>query len=405
MSFDVMTLMTVIVLHTSILSAILFAVDRAMPQSVRGTRDLAWAFGLYALAGVLFPLRPYIPETLRYVVFNAPAVSGSLLMVRGLRRLAGSRPHDGVSLAVALAVLAMIEAFTLVWPDYPSRVFTVLSLEVGTSVAALATLWRARASVGRTAAAISSAAFVANAFAAVRRCWHMWTVLPRPLDLEHELGREGYLLAHSVALVLLGLGLLLAVTQRMRREVERSAETDPLTGLLNRGAFQLRVKAELARSKRRGRGPALALFDIDHFKGSNDRFGHLAGDEVLRNAASLLTTAFREEDVIARFGGEEFMVLLLETRAEGARLAAERADALLRVTPSEWRGRTVRYTASVGVACWKGPEEGLESLFERADRAMYRAKAAGRDAVVVDGDATPPATARPLVLGPLPFAT
>ena len=171
-------------------------------------------------------------------------------------------------------------------------------------------------------------------------------------------------------------------------DVERVAAIDELTGLLNRRAFLAAVERERARSERYAQPFSLLLIDIDHFKVVNDRYGHAAGDEILKGVARVLTNTARRSDVVARWGGEEFVVALPQTGAAGARVAAERvrrAIALGTYRASEEGAFQV--TGSVGFSSSNGPW-GLEAIMAAADAAMYKAKKAGRNRVeegLIDG--------------------
>ncbi len=152
---------------------------------------------------------------------------------------------------------------------------------------------------------------------------------------------------------------------------------DPLTGVYNRRALGERLAAELARSRRFGHPLGLLMLDIDHFKQINDRFGHLAGDQVLIGIARFLRQQVRQSDFVARFGGEEFAILLPETDQEGARRFAERLRSAMGKldfspvpTPS----------VSIGVAASR-EDDTPDSLLQRADAALYAAKRGGRDRV------------------------
>jgi diguanylate cyclase (GGDEF)-like protein/PAS domain S-box-containing protein len=174
------------------------------------------------------------------------------------------------------------------------------------------------------------------------------------------------------------------ITERKEREAERDAllaradalaKTDALTGLPNRRSLDEELRREIARAGRMGHQVTIAMLDIDKFKAYNDRFGHPAGDELLREAASAWRLAIRQTDYIARYGGEEFAVLLPACSPDEAGAVIERLRA---VTPL---GQTV----SAGIATWEAPES-PESVLERADRALYEAKRAGRDRLVgLDG--------------------
>ena len=185
--------------------------------------------------------------------------------------------------------------------------------------------------------------------------------------------------------------LLLPRVAEQERRLFTRATTDPLTGLLNRTAFEERALAELARAARTGRSLAVAMLDVDHFKTFNDRFGHLAGDAALTAVARAVARTVRGIDAAGRYGGEEFIVLLVEADAEAALHAVERIrGAVASLGPPRI---PLGVTVSAGIAIHQGRFErtSLESLVARADTALYAAKKAGRDRVVLE-PAPQPAT-------------
>ncbi|CAG1018944.1 Diguanylate cyclase DgcM [Burkholderiaceae bacterium] len=168
--------------------------------------------------------------------------------------------------------------------------------------------------------------------------------------------------------------------------IEELASHDELTGVLNRRSFMRQVESERARCERSKQHFCVAILDIDHFKRVNDRFGHLAGDLVLKEFCAVVGACMRSADVFARYGGEEFILLLpAPTDMQAALRAAERVRGAIeahdwgRVTP----GATL--TVSTGAACWDVGET-IEHLLSRADQALYRAKRGGRNRVVADED-------------------
>jgi two-component system, cell cycle response regulator len=187
---------------------------------------------------------------------------------------------------------------------------------------------------------------------------------------------------------------------RMATLVEESrwlATTDALTGLMNRRAFMDWGVREVRRATRYSDPLSAILLDVDHFKLINDRRGHAAGDAVLASVAQLLVRTMRSSDVVARWGGEEFVVALPSTPLAGATLVAERVRAELEAADiRDGNGDRVPVTASFGVAELGGAEQ-LDSLVDRADRAMYRAKSGGRNRVCAAqgaaADAAPPVQA------------
>jgi diguanylate cyclase (GGDEF)-like protein len=169
---------------------------------------------------------------------------------------------------------------------------------------------------------------------------------------------------------------------RLYETLQRLAVTDPLTKLFRRNYFEEQMDAELGRSRRYRRHLSVLMLDIDHFKKVNDNHGHQAGDVVLQALAGLLRRYGRKDDVIARFGGEEFCALLVETDIEGARLAGERIrEAAAAFAFDVGRAEPLRITVSVGFASF--PDHGRDGneLVKRADLALYAAKHGGRNQV------------------------
>ncbi|MCA9669722.1 MAG: GGDEF domain-containing protein [Myxococcales bacterium] len=175
----------------------------------------------------------------------------------------------------------------------------------------------------------------------------------------------------------------------MQRELEDARERtarDPLTAIYNRGAFDAMFAQQVELAHATGQSLALLMIDIDHFKQVNDRYGHSAGDHVLRAFAEVLSLSFcRARDVVARYGGEEFAVVLVDAAPDQLAQLTRRLLSRVRGTRVETRAGSVQVTCSLGFAQIR-PDDSAESLLERADAALYAAKAGGRDRAV-DGDA------------------
>ncbi|QXI53598.1 diguanylate cyclase [Pseudomonas alvandae] len=163
-------------------------------------------------------------------------------------------------------------------------------------------------------------------------------------------------------------------------EQRQKALVDPLTGLPNRAAWSERLEREVEQWQRHGNSLLIAMLDLDHFKRINDNYGHLAGDRVLKLIASVLRKRIRGGDFIARFGGEEFVLLVPDTPlAAGAKLA-EALRAAIEACPFHFKGEPVTVTVSMGMTAFK-PGEHSDLVLKRADQALYRAKNAGRNRV------------------------
>lgn len=174
------------------------------------------------------------------------------------------------------------------------------------------------------------------------------------------------------------------ITKRyiLEEKLRRISETDPLTGVYNRRRFVTELRERFCEFKRYARCAALILLDIDHFKQVNDRYGHQVGDEVLRRLCTLCRKELRESDILARFGGEEFIILLPSTSIEQAISAAER----LRVCV-EHCNKNPSVSISLGISRFEHADTSEDAAISRADEAMYRAKHNGRNRVEVHSPA------------------
>jgi diguanylate cyclase (GGDEF)-like protein len=160
------------------------------------------------------------------------------------------------------------------------------------------------------------------------------------------------------------------------------SETDELTGLYNRRGFAIIVDRLFAQAVRYGRPASVLVIDLDRFKALNDGYGHETGDRMLRLVAKCILNELRHTDVLARYGGDEFVALLTETPGKSALEVASRIRAAVAGTPLEYQGRSLVASVSIGVACYPEHGRSIDAVMARADRAMYNAKREGRDGVV-----------------------
>jgi diguanylate cyclase (GGDEF)-like protein/PAS domain S-box-containing protein len=178
------------------------------------------------------------------------------------------------------------------------------------------------------------------------------------------------------------IGILRDITERKKIEemIYLQSITDPLTNIYNRRFFMQMMEQEMERTRRNGKPFSLIMFDIDHFKSVNDRFGHAAGDMVLKSIADTVKNRIRKTDCFARWGGEEFIILLPETSLkDAAGLAEELREKLSNMTLPE----VGHITASFGVASFR-PSDTIDTILLRADDMLYEAKAAGRNCVKIE---------------------
>ena len=160
------------------------------------------------------------------------------------------------------------------------------------------------------------------------------------------------------------------------------AQKDPLTGICNRAALDEMMQRELSHARRQGSSYSLLILDIDHFKAVNDKYGHIIGDCALKAVAGIIGSCKRDGDLLFRYGGEEFVVLMRDTDVGGSHLLAERIRTAFEASPCTCSGVDLDIRVSIGVSILQGNDSPI-SLFARADQALYSAKRNGRNQVCV----------------------
>ncbi|MEO8667175.1 MAG: GGDEF domain-containing protein, partial [Bauldia sp.] len=226
-----------------------------------------------------------------------------------------------------------------------------------------------------------AAVFFTHGLVVVGRAF-FWLSDMAPVSMFETNFIQGVLMVEPI-LAVVGLSLLFLGVARDRAEGElrRSAETDHLTGALTRRALYSGTEGLIARAKRENRPVVLLLFDLDHFKSINDRFGHAVGDRTLSAFAAVARKTIRQDDLFGRIGGEEFAALLGGIDPATARLIADRIRSDFARDSVTHNGVRVAATVSVGVASADSATADLDEMLGRADLALYEAKRNGRDRV------------------------
>jgi diguanylate cyclase (GGDEF)-like protein len=343
-----------------------------------------WTASLWLLSVslTLVAVRPYLPPVSGILASNVAVALSGVLMLYGVARHLGHRLPPWQPVVLCLSYLGAITFFLLVHPSLVIRlhIFSVFAVLLNGWMTWL--LLRQAPPAQRTSCRLAAAVFGAQTLLYLIRLF-----LPVAPDAGDDIMRAG---SPVFATYLIGLilelarcfALVLLLVERMLVDLQRLARTDVLTGLLNRGAV-LADGANLLSSVRRAPRPlALLLLDVDHFKQINDRWGHLAGDAVLRRIADVLAGCVADrEHLLGRYGGEEFIVLLPGADAAGAMQYADRILHALRASPALIDGVPVPVTASIGLAIDRRGD--IARLLGDADAALYQAKAEGRDRTVM----------------------
>lgn len=347
----------------------------AAHHQAAGIRLWAVALAAYALSLIIGGIGG--PESLAVRIYAANMLlSGSYaLLGQGLMQFHANPARRWlVWLPVALAGVV----FALTADNFALRVVLGSLLLIGQILLALHLLNAKQiGDVGRGRPLIATGLLALVAII----LWRMWEVAnqaghPEPSG-PAALTEAIHLGGAMVTVILITVGLLIMNNERARSTLRHLARHDALTGLSNRSVFDSHLGAELASAKRNKEGFGLLFLDLDGFKTVNDRFGHRFGDQVLKGVAGRLCAALRQSDLIARIGGDEFVVLLRRvTRLEDAERVAAKLHAVL-AAPFEIEGERIACGTSIGIALYPEHGEDAVALVAHADQAMYRAKSQG----------------------------
>lgn len=310
---------------------------------------------------------------------------GALLLLFTLLLPGAPGRNDGRLELVALVAFCVAVGLITVYDRTPMW-FLTLAPGLGTLLVAIVVAYAGQTAPGAYAMYLAWVVIAAGCFfsARVTLAHGVFALVAYALALKAS-GYEGLFglqLAMTAGTGIVAAGVIGGLASQLREVVsklEDAARTDSLTGVLNRRALDDVLERELARARRAKRPTALIMVDLDRFKRYNDRHGHPAGDDALRVAALAIEASTRATDSVARLGGEEFAVVVPESDTAGAMVVAER---IRRSVELEFSGEEPEVTASCGVASY--PEDGLErpALLAAADRALYAAKARGRNIAV-----------------------
>ncbi|HJW25046.1 MAG TPA: GGDEF domain-containing protein [Rhodocyclaceae bacterium] len=377
---DPRTFLLVASLFGLLCALVLWAQARSFPADIQGLGDWARAVALIGVASGLSALRGMLPNTVTIVAASGTLLLGQWLLVVGLQRYAGQEPRRRPTLDGIGAVMILVAWLTYGSYNYQGRLFVMALAHIAFSSMAAYLAWRA-APQGFGSRFLAAVFTVSVAVAVWRIATLPITVNETEDAFDHSLVQQIYLGMFSLGVLGLSIGFILLANERLRVELEFMATRDPMTGALNRRAFFTRAEIEWARSARSGRPLAAITSDIDFFKKVNDTYGHHVGDQVIKDYASRTGQMLRLPDILARFGGEEFVILLPDTGLAEAKKVAER----IRREIEKKRTRTLpAYTVSLGVAAAQGgagQAGNVEALLAEADAALYRAKEKGRNRV------------------------
>jgi len=379
MEYGVLNLDTLLLVQVcvTLLTTALLAASACYTDSPPEQRWWAWG-NVLICGGLALSNIDSLPIVVNNILSYGVIGFGLALVLRGLR-VHRSETLSWRAIAVITVIALLIPAyFTLIAPSLRARLcfsgfyFAILNWMCAVTIARHGQ-WRVTG--------ISVTGFSLLGLALLLRGLHM-LLHPDPADGTSSLVMGLTTLAIPLAQICIAFGLIMMVSWRYAERLRRLSTLDALTGALNRAGLEIQGKRVGLRALRSGRSLAVIMIDVDYFKVINDTHGHPVGDEVLRHLARLLKIELRPHDLMARFGGEEFVLVLDDVNRAAALSVAERLRARIEYELVELGQLSVRYTVSMGVVCSDEHSYDLIRLISAGDAAMYEAKRAGRNRVV-----------------------
>jgi len=356
------------------MGAILFTIAKTYPKSIRGLTEWSLAALVIGFSLPLFIARGIIPDAFSIVLANLMILIGFMMMNQGLRKFSGATPRISrpVLAAFVLTYVSLFAWFTYIQPHIGMRIAT---MSVFTLVVIADQLILVLRTLPRTAGRhilVSSLAILIGS--RVVRLGGLLLGFDLPTGVfDPSIAQLVYIGLPSITIPLGAISLIMLASEKLQRDLEFVSRYDDLTQCLNKKSAMEELQREVARAKRHGNRLSIMIIDLDNFKAINDTHGHLEGDKVLVDFSGKAKTSLRETDRLTRFGGDEFMAVLPDTDIEHASLVANRLhEAGQEAQPIAW-------SVSIGISEWLGPDDSLSALLTRADKALYKAKALGRN--------------------------
>jgi diguanylate cyclase (GGDEF)-like protein len=337
---------------------------------------------LIALSGFVFAANGVSGELWLLPIANGLVFVGFALCWRSIRRYTGRRDRAAIFVPALIGFAALLW-FTFASPNLPLRVAisTLINLFYCLSMAYALYVYRKRER--SIASAFLIGLYIITSFLVVLRVVYYATIGSATTSIT----ATGSIIAALTPLLISALPIAgttafaLLCFERIRRDLHVAATTDALTGLLNRRTIGERANEMFAQAKLKLGAFSMGVIDVDHFKSINDRYGHEVGDRVLTHIAQALSHITREGSAVGRQGGEEFIVLFDAADREEALKAVERLRQEIAGKPFVQDGQSIDVTVSIGLATRQADDANVEDVLRRADRALYAAKAAGRNCV------------------------
>lgn len=381
---DFRTLSLTLMLFSLVFGLGMFAYSREHAK-FSGIKTIGVGYFLIGGGCVLLGLRHFIYDFASIVVSNIAIIMGVVLIYRGLFNFLGIslRFERWLSPTLVLLLAAVLYFYTFHIPDVNLRIQAFsIAFAVACFIGASGLLHHREIHNRMVAKMLIAMFLLVGAFFIFRLLWSFHEIPPDNF-MNAGLLSALAVIAGEFLVILSSFCTIWMASDELQDELSEIARVDPLTGLYNRRAFDECCDTEFSRTLRSGTSLAIIMCDLDHFKKVNDQYGHHIGDEVLRRFAAILKDRIRQHDVVARFGGEEFILLLPNNNIEQGLQLAEQLRAKTAATQITIdRDISLTLSASFGVAHYCFGDREWSAVLQRADNALYAAKKQGRNRVV-----------------------
>jgi len=351
-------------------------------KQYRGVRAALLA-NLCAAVGLILRLfADRLPEFFTTVLSNTLLLSGPGLFYIAISQFAGFTYSKTFVIGVIATVAAFLSYFTYGEDHIGNRIITLSLGSIAIVFILTVQLWRIQKTPLRFSANLMLVSFLVYGIFLIVRTIVIISNLPQDASSLTPALSATYLLSFALSFFW-SMGFILMVSQRLRNDLMEVATMDVLTHIPNRRATQAFLEKELSRVQRSQGEFAVLLIDIDNFKQVNDRWGHAVGDDVLVKIANIFQSMIRKQDLVGRWGGEEFLIIV--PGVCDAEVLAERVRSEIVSSRFNYGTRSFGLTVSIGVACAK-PSDKIDQILMKADNALYKAKRTKNTVSVAEGE-------------------
>lgn len=349
-------------------------------KEYKGTRTALLGNLSLVIGFVLLLMQKILPDFLTIVIANTLSVTSTSLFYIAISRFLGQKHSKTFVISILTLLVFLLVYFRYIIDNISIRII-VTSFSGSLFVVAIAyKLWKARHLPYRFSIRLTAIPFIAYGLMLAIRSVATIFSPPQTMFANTNVESASYLLLFVVSF-LWTIGFILMVSQRLQIDLTELATIDSLTQISNRHATQIFLDKEVSRAQRNKGKFSILLIDLDNFKPINDKYGHAIGDFVLIKTAQIFLSTIRKQDIVGRWGGDEFLIISPDTTIENTVILAERLRSEISATEFKDSNVSVKITLSLGITS-SNPSESMDVILKKADTALYMAKAT-KDKIIV----------------------